>query len=221
LPGIIYVAGERIEFFLVNPSLNTLSQLRRGTLGTGILDGLPTGTSVIDQGPLQNIPVKEKTVIENFLGSSTNSVFTLTQINLVDSASYGDQIEVRVNGVLQLKPNITLSTTDINLALDSGQTDSLGNSNVSTTTSYYTVTKRIINNKSVPVVAWKNAFTVTTHVSVSQRIGEIFENTPAISFINEQPAALPTDAYYPGDPVIILETGEVLTDENQVPLEGI
>ena len=221
LPGIVYIAGERIEFFLVNPALNTLGQLRRGTLGTGILDGLPTGTSVIDQGPLQNIPVKEKTIIENFVGSATNSVFTLTQINLVDSARYGDQVEIRVNGVLQLKPTITLSTTDINLAFDSGQTDSLGNSNVSTTTSYYTVTKRIINNKSVPVVTWKNAFTVTSYVSVSQRIGEIFENTPAISFINERPAALPTDAYYPGDPVIILETGEVLTDESQVPLEGI
>lgn len=221
LPGIVYIAGERIEFFLVNPALNTLGQLRRGTLGTGILDGLPTGTAVIDQGPLQNIPVKEKTIVENFLGSATNSVFTLTQINLVENASYGDQVEVRVNGVIQLKPTITLSTTDINIAFDSGQTDSLGNSNISTTTSYYTVTKRIINNKSVPVVIWNNAFTVTTHISVSQRTGEIFENTPAISFINEQPAALPTDAYYPGDPVIILETGEVLTDESQVPLEGI
>ena len=221
LPGIIYIAGERIEFFLVNNILNSLGQLRRGTLGTGILDGLPAGTSVIDQGPLQNIPVKEKTVIEKFVGSATNSVFTLTQINLVESAPYGDQIEVRANGVLQLKPTINILTTDINIALDSGQTDSLGNSNISTTTSYYTVTKRIINNKSVPVVIWNNAFTVTTYISVSQRIGEIFENTPAISFINEQPAALPNDAYYPGDPVIILETGEVLTDESQVPLEGI
>jgi hypothetical protein len=223
LPGIVYIAGERIEFFLLNPSLNTLGQLRRGTLGTGILDGLPRGTAVIDQGPSQNIPVKESTIIYNTVTTALQTVFTLTGITLVDSAEYHDQLEVRINGQLQLKPTTaTIYTTDLNIAYDSGQENSLGVSNLTTVTSYYTITKQIINNTSTPVLLWTaGALPGGYHVSVSQRKGQIFENTPAISFINERQGVLPTDEYYPGDPIIILETGAVLTDESQVPLEGI
>jgi len=223
LPGIVYIAGERIEFFLLNPSLNTLGQLRRGTLGTGILDGLPTGTAVIDQGPSQNIPVKESTIIYNTVTTALQTVFTLSGITLVDSAEYYDQVEVRINGQLQLKPTTaTIYSTDLDIAYDSGQENSLGVSNLTTVTSYYTITKQIINNTSTPVLLWTaGGLPGGYHVSVSQRKGQIFENTPAISFINERPGVLPTDEYYPGDPIIILETGAVLTDESQVPLEGI
>jgi hypothetical protein len=40
-------------------------------------------------------------------------------------------------------------------------------------------------------------------------------------FLEERPAPLPTDDYYPGDPVIILETGAILETETENPLEGI
>jgi hypothetical protein len=223
LPGIIYIAGERIEFFLVNTNLNSIGQLRRGTLGTGILDGLPTGTAVIDQGPGQNIPVEETTVVENFLTAPAQTVFTLTQLTFTNSATLTDQAEVRINGQLQLKPTkATVYATDLNIALDSGQLNSQGVSNLTTITSYYTITNQIINNKSTPVLLWTaEALPAGYHLSVSQRKGRAFEYTSAVSFINDRPGLLPTDAYYPGDPIIILETGAVLTDENQVPLEGI
>jgi hypothetical protein len=223
LPGIVYIAGERIEFFISNALLNTIGQLRRGTLGTGILDGLPTGTAVIDQGPSQNIPVNETTIIENFVTTSSQTVFPLTQLHFVTTAPLTDQAEVRINGQLQLKPTTaTVYSTDLSIALDSGETNSQGISNLTTITSYYTITNQIINSTSTPVLLWTaGALPAGYHVSISQRKGHIFENTPAISFINERPGLLPTDAYYPGDPIIILETGAVLTDESQVPLEGI
>ena len=223
LPGIVYIAGERIEFFLVNSTLRTLGQLRRGTLGTGILDGLPRGTAVIDQGPNQNIPVLETTTVENFVTTASQTVFVLTATSFVKTAPLTDQVEIRVNGQLQLKPtNAGMYSTDLSIAYDSGQENSLGISNLTTITSYYTITNQIINSTSTPVLLWTaGPLPAGYHVSVSQRKGVIFENTPAIGFINERQGVLPTDAFYPGDPIIILETGAVLTDESQVPLEGI
>ena len=48
LPGIIEINGERIEYYQKNG--NVLSQLRRGTLGTGVPTVHLTNNYVIDLG---------------------------------------------------------------------------------------------------------------------------------------------------------------------------
>jgi len=58
-PGVVLIAGERIEFFKnVN---NVLSQLRRGTGGTSLAQHLSVGTLVMDQGINQIINVSPAT----------------------------------------------------------------------------------------------------------------------------------------------------------------
>ena len=52
-PGVIFIDKERIEYFTKNG--NTLGQLRRGTLGTGIKDH-SDGTLVVDASGSQTIP---------------------------------------------------------------------------------------------------------------------------------------------------------------------
>jgi hypothetical protein len=57
LPGIVLIDGERIEYF--QKSGNTLSQLRRGSQGTGIANIHSVGTKVVNVGPAESLPYSE------------------------------------------------------------------------------------------------------------------------------------------------------------------
>ena len=58
LPGVLFINGERIEYFKVEG--NILSQLRRGTLGTGPKDVYVAGTELMDQSASESIPYKDE-----------------------------------------------------------------------------------------------------------------------------------------------------------------
>jgi hypothetical protein len=60
-PGVIYVNGERIEYFVKVGE--KLSQLRRGTLGTGVPNLHSKGTLVYDIGPAETIPYNDEVVV--------------------------------------------------------------------------------------------------------------------------------------------------------------
>jgi hypothetical protein len=71
IPGVVIIEGERIEFFRING--NTLSQLRRGTLGTSPSNTLEIGTTVIDQSYEQTMPFKEHTLKQSFITTATDT----------------------------------------------------------------------------------------------------------------------------------------------------
>lgn len=62
LPGVIELLGERIEYMAKVG--NTLSRLRRGTLGTGVKTTYIVGTLVQDIGPTETIPYSDKTIVK-------------------------------------------------------------------------------------------------------------------------------------------------------------
>ena len=62
LPGIIEIFGERIEYY--KKEGNLLSQLRRGTLGTGVRPVYEAGTLVQDIGKTETIPYRDTTYTE-------------------------------------------------------------------------------------------------------------------------------------------------------------
>ena len=68
-PGVILIAGERIEYMAVNG--NTLSRIKRATLGTGPKDVYPVGTEVLDQGVRQILPYKETVNVSTTVVPST------------------------------------------------------------------------------------------------------------------------------------------------------
>ena len=76
-PGVIEIRGERIEYF--TKSGNMLSQLRRGTLGTGTPTVHRAGSFVQDIGPGESIPYIENTIIEQVTADGSNTV-SLTKI---------------------------------------------------------------------------------------------------------------------------------------------
>ena len=59
MPGIVFIEGERIEYFVKQG--NTLTQLRRGTLGTGVKDRYEAGTVIVEQGSANNLPYQDET----------------------------------------------------------------------------------------------------------------------------------------------------------------
>ena len=113
LPGIVEINGERIEFFAKDG--NVLSQLRRGTLGTGVPNVHRIRTNVMDIGPTETIPYVDNQLVEtsvsdgssntvllNYVPKKTNSTWYTQTI----PAGYGraDDIDVFVGGY-RLKKN--------------------------------------------------------------------------------------------------------------------
>jgi hypothetical protein len=62
LPGIIYVNGERIEFFVKDN--NILSQIRRGTLGTGTPVVHVVGSDILDISITETIPYTDDLIVD-------------------------------------------------------------------------------------------------------------------------------------------------------------
>lgn len=91
LPGVIFIDGERIEYFVKEN--NTLRQLRRGTLGTGIATKHLIGTDVYDQSAAKNIPYKDLTQIQTITGDGISNTFALNFV-----ATNVNQFEVFVGG---------------------------------------------------------------------------------------------------------------------------
>ena len=78
LPGILYINGERVEYYLKNG--NTLTQLRRGTLGTGTPSKHPAGEFVLDIGISETIPYNDDVLIETYLHDGSSNVIPLPYI---------------------------------------------------------------------------------------------------------------------------------------------
>jgi hypothetical protein len=111
IPGIIEINGERIEYFVkIN---NTLSQLRRSTLGTGSPVLHKAGTTVQNIGSSETIPYKDTHLVETFTsdGVSENIVLPFNfdnQIFKFNNQSAKDLIEVFVQGYRLKKNEYTL-----------------------------------------------------------------------------------------------------------------
>ena len=115
-PGVIFVDGERIEYFL--KSANKLEQLRRGTLGTGIKNKHNTGTEVFDQSSYQTVSYKDVTITDKFVGDGSTNQFVLS---FTPGSKGVNEFEVFVEG-RRLRKN-SISSYNINLGMDSPAAD--------------------------------------------------------------------------------------------------
>jgi len=107
IPGIIFIAGERIEYDVKNG--NQLTNLRRATFGTGAKDYYAIGTWVADQGISQTVPFNESVVEQQIL---TNPVINYTLGHSFNNAgNYVDQPTILLSNV-----NITGSAGEFSCA---------------------------------------------------------------------------------------------------------
>jgi len=109
VPGVVIVNNERIEYFEKNG--NILSQLRRGSLGTGIAEVHAANSFVVDTGMTETLPYTENQEKSNFISDGSTALigpleYTPTQSTRNNwyresiPANYGpcDEIEVFVGG---------------------------------------------------------------------------------------------------------------------------
>ena len=118
IPGVLFIDGERIEYFEI--SGNTLRQLRRGTLGTGVKDVYQIGTIAQGQGPNETINYNDNFLIQTI---RTNDSSTATEYSLNFVPESVNEIEVFVAGRRLRKT--TLSVYDPTLNLDSSEADTV------------------------------------------------------------------------------------------------
>lgn len=225
-PGVIYVAGERIEY--LTQTDNLLGTIRRGTLGTGVAEDYPAGTRVIDQGRAQDLAVSESTKILRITATNTVS-YTLTNITLSPFASAEDQVEVFYAGQKLLKPGLVTTQHDGSVAYDSSQTNSFSTSSDITVQPSFTISTASI----YPVLTLNiaNGVQPGLGITVFQRTGHIMYqpsstvsmqeiSNPIVNFLKQGTASLPDDAYYGGDVVLTFETNQLIQTEDGKPIEG-
>jgi hypothetical protein len=112
VPGVIFIDKERIEYF--TKSGNTLGQLRRGTLGTGIKEH-GSGTEVVDASGTQTIPYADTVYTNTFTGDGSTLTFALSQ-----TPSSASELDIFIGGQRLLLTSEDGST--INYSVDGSTT---------------------------------------------------------------------------------------------------
>tara|TARA_A100001015_G_scaffold231170_1_gene261693 strand:+ start:210 stop:13220 length:13011 start_codon:yes stop_codon:yes gene_type:complete len=111
-PGVVFIDKERIEYF--TKSGNTLGQLRRGTLGTGIKDH-GSGADVVDASGTQTIPYADTVHTNTFTGDGSTVTFALSQ-----TPSSASELDIFIGGQRLLLTSEDGST--INYSVDGSTT---------------------------------------------------------------------------------------------------
>lgn len=277
IPGVVIIAGERIEFYKVNG--NVLTQLRRATLGTSPNTYSEIYTTVIDQGPNQTIPFAESVYKQVQYTTSTTATYTILTtsstatgdgitLSLDPNIPAVDQVQVYYGGYLLNKvgtyyqdttvsydsPEFTLQgvvaeetmlpkTTVLNTAYIVTATNKVWvytnslssnavNGYVYTGLNYLppefsinTSTKQITLNilqgvgDNIKLVIIKKEFSDTS--LWNNGISLLDSTTEPAKFIQAKPSVLPNTYYQGGEPDLIVETGFILTDQNNSPIEGL
>ena len=101
-PGIIEIQGERIEYFEL--SGNTLSRLRRATLGTGLRQLYKAGAKVQDIGVTSTVPYTDTILTDQVISDGVSKVITVNFGATLDSnfANQNSLFEVFVGGESEL-----------------------------------------------------------------------------------------------------------------------
>ena len=206
LPGIILINGERIEFYKITG--NTLSAIKRGTLGTGI-GAYAAGTTVIDQGTAHTMTVSDNNQTQRFKVTSSTTTWNLSQLSFNSSIPVHNQIDVYYRGKLLRKPTTaTYIITDGTVAYDSNEINSTGiSSNITLSAEFTATSTGTLVLGFIPAVgseikvvrrfsdSWFDTLNTSTVHEVSGKY--MHENTTEqVKFLLERPSALPDKYYY-------------------------
>jgi hypothetical protein len=188
-PGIVEIRGERIEYF--NITGNTLGQLRRGTLGTGVTLVHRAGAYVQDIGPSETIPYTETPVSEQIIADGTSKSYTLSMGVTLDSTfnKQNSLFEVFVGGnsdIVRLKKS-AYSLFDITKAPYSPAGDvsypaDFAISNITGTTAVLGLTNTVAEGTRITVVkrtgiAWDSSLNI---LQDNSEIANFLKATPGI-----------------------------------------
>ena len=207
-PGIILIAGERIEY--LEKVGNVLSNIKRATLGTGAKDYYGIGTWVIDQGKRQTIPVQQSINSLSVYSASDTVAIPGTAFILTPTAQFHDQLEVYYGGRLLEKPTapgVNRYYHDASLSYDPVNTSILDPE--------FTITADgsdyVLNLNFTP--------SDQIEIKMIQKT-EVSENLQILTRDGAKEAILPDNLYYGGDQLLRLDDGTILTLDDGRGLKG-
>lgn len=205
-PGVVFIAGERIEYFVKTG--NVLSRIKRATLGTGAKDLYNAGTAVLDQGRNQNVPYKETVytynTVTNVVTTTNTASVVLSTIEFNENADLSDQVEVYYRGRKLIKS--TVSKHNFDVSYDSGETvysdtdiepeftvNSVAGQNILT----LNLQETIVNNARITVIhkkgqLWYEQGTTT----VTNGLSLLETNTVQAQFLLDKQAGIPDKYQY-------------------------
>ena len=165
VPGVVFIDGERIEYFKVEN--NVLSQLRRGTLGTGVKEVYKAGEEMMDQSAYQTVPYTDEIRTLQFEADGSTASYILdwatTNIN---------EFEVFVAG-RRLRKN-AIQVFDTTIDQDSPEADI-------TVDAEFTLSSNTVTLNTVPVAG--------TKVFIIRKIGKIWQSSGESLRVAENPIA--------------------------------
>jgi len=157
-PGVLFIEGERIEYYRIDQD-NKVSQLRRGTKGTGIKDTYQINSEVFDQSAHQTVPYKDQTITQVYTYDGNNATFELGW-----AAKSTNEFELFVGGVRMRKNSI--QSFDVTKDLDSPDADI-------TLPAEYSVTN-INTNESTFTITDTTNIPTGTKITVIRRVGRVW-----------------------------------------------
>ena len=157
-PGVLFIEGERIEYYRIDQD-NKVSQLRRGTKGTGIKDTYQINSEVFDQSAHQTVPYKDQTITQVYTYDGNNATFELGW-----AAKSTNEFELFVGGVRMRKNS--LQSFDVTKDLDSPDADI-------TLPAEYSVTNINANESTFTITDTTNIPT-GTKITVIRRVGRVW-----------------------------------------------
>ena len=213
IPGVILINSERIEFFQIDG--NSLKQITRATMGTGINGELPMGTKVVDQGTGQEFLTSEGIDIQYHYTTGTTSSYV---IGIVDT-----EVAVPNTTATVSSKGITLNT-DLSLI---DQVDVyLGGRQLRKTAQYYHDTTVVLDN--VPMENIKDSVSSATDLLsiyadvgdsyIENSTGKIFTYTRTRKDDNDVPGWVYSGMTYlePEYSVVVTATTQIIHLNNSV-----
>lgn len=203
IPGVVYINGERIEYFVIDG--NTLTQLRRGVFGTSIAETHLVDSSVVDVSVTERLPYQDleyRYDIPKSAVTSTGFPVDFTPVKSVRTnwetgsipAPYGpcDHIEVFVAGRRLSKNPTMIYNTSV------GSTSPAGDVFVDAEFSVDGVNKFIRLTHPAPAGARILVFRKTGHVwydqgstTASKGVSLLENSTSVATFISQKTSLVP------------------------------
>ena len=203
IPGVIIINNERIEYFAKTE--NTISQLRRGSLGTAIAEKHNADSFVINVGFTETLPYTETQERADF--TSDGSTILVGPLDFIPTQSsrttwyrdtiptgYGpcDTVEVFVGGKRLIKNPMSIYNEDLGISSPSSDIMIEAEFSVDGVSKYIRLTESVPAGTRITIIRKQGKIWYDRGQNTpSKGISLLSNNTPVANFIANSSTELP------------------------------
>ena len=176
LPGVIYIASERIEYMIKTG--NVLSQLRRGTLGTTVNEMISAGTELMSMSYQDTLPYQDKEFKNTYIADSAIAENFGYNFGIYEGTIYGSTLIAPDH---EIRAVISINQIDIPVILTTNT--NTNKTNIQNAVNSYTnitgvLATRVVDNNHPSIANNPNAYDLTP-VDISISVTGLVNNVTA------------------------------------------